>query len=239
MSETVVAGGTTAARQLKPVHALKLVAAIGLPAAILFGGSGRWDWVGAWVYLAFLIGGGTAAVRIMARLHPGLLLERAERFRQGKPWDKPFLLIIGLLGPSAVQLVAALDKRFRWSTPPPPFAQIAAGVVFVAGAALTAWAIAVNPFFSAVVRIQTDRGHAVVDRGPYAQVRHPGYVGMVLCTIASPVLLGTWWAFIPAILLAGAIAARTALEDRTLRAELGGYEQYSARVRSRLMPGLW
>jgi protein-S-isoprenylcysteine O-methyltransferase Ste14 len=32
---------------------------------------------------------------------------------------------------------------------------------------------------------------------------------------------------------------RTALEDRALRGELPGYQDYAAQVRFRLLPGVW
>ncbi|MGQ9586570.1 MAG: hypothetical protein ACUVXG_14385 [Anaerolineae bacterium] len=35
------------------------------------------------------------------------------------------------------------------------------------------------------------------------------------------------------------IVIRTALEDRTLRDELAGYEEYAQKVRYRLLPGVW
>ncbi len=108
-----------------------------------------------------------------------------------------------------------------------------------AGVAITAWAMAVNPFFSSVVRIQTDRGHHVVAAGPYRYVRHPGYAGMELVTLAGPILLGTLWGLVPAAVVGGAFALRAALEDRTLRDELPGYTAYAASVRSRLLPGIW
>ena len=93
--------------------------------------------------------------------------------------------------------------------------------------------------FSATVRIQEERGHVVIDFGPYEYVRHPGYTGALAFSLASPVALGSWLALIPAVFLALVLAVRTALEDRTLRAELKGYEEYASRVRSRLVPGLW
>jgi protein-S-isoprenylcysteine O-methyltransferase Ste14 len=96
-----------------------------------------------------------------------------------------------------------------------------------------------NRFFSAVVRIQTDRGHVVVSDGPYRVMRHPGYAGGMLSYLASPLLLSSLWMFIPAVLTVAAMVARTALEDRTLRAELPGYADYARRVRYRLLPGLW
>jgi protein-S-isoprenylcysteine O-methyltransferase Ste14 len=97
----------------------------------------------------------------------------------------------------------------------------------------------VNPFFEKTVRIQTERGHRVIDTGPYNFVRHPGYLGFFGWNLSAPMLLGSWWAFIPAVLSVISIVIRTALEDRTLRAELDGYEEYVRRIRYRLIPGVW
>jgi len=96
-----------------------------------------------------------------------------------------------------------------------------------------------NRFFSGVVRIQNERGHSVVSDGPYRWVRHPGYAGGFIGDLALPLLLGSAWAFIPAALTAGAVVLRTALEDRTLQAELPGYREYAQRTRFRLLPGVW
>jgi protein-S-isoprenylcysteine O-methyltransferase Ste14 len=97
----------------------------------------------------------------------------------------------------------------------------------------------VNPFFEKTVRIQTDNGHRVIDKGPYAYVRHPGYVGFVGWIFSTPLLLASAWAFAPALLAAVGIVIRAALEDRTLHAELPGYPEYAARVRFRLIPEVW
>jgi protein-S-isoprenylcysteine O-methyltransferase Ste14 len=101
------------------------------------------------------------------------------------------------------------------------------------------YAMSVNRFFSSVVRIQNDRGHHVVDSGPYAYVRHPGYTGMLLFGATLPLALGSWWAFLPgsAIVLFG--FRRLWIEDRFLAANLPGYRDYAARVRYRLLPGIW
>lgn len=219
-------------------RALRLILALAIPMLLLFGVAGRWDWPGAWAYMALLASGMALAIYVFARIQPGLAQERAEHWRDGKRWDRPFLLVIGLLGPVAIQLVCGLDKRFGWSSAQPP-AQVVAGVAFAIGVAITAWAMAVNPFFSATVRIQAERGHTVIARGPYAHVRHPGYAGMVLVTLASPVLLGTLWGLAPAGMLVAVMVARTVLEDRTLSTELAGYAEYAARVKYRLLPGVW
>jgi protein-S-isoprenylcysteine O-methyltransferase Ste14 len=96
-----------------------------------------------------------------------------------------------------------------------------------------------NPFFSGVVRIQTERGHQVISHGPYRLLRHPGYAGNLLYYLAVPLFLDTLWAYLPALLLVLVTVIRTALEDRTLQAELDGYAAYAGRVRYRLLPGIW
>jgi protein-S-isoprenylcysteine O-methyltransferase Ste14 len=96
-----------------------------------------------------------------------------------------------------------------------------------------------NHYFSTFVRIQADRGHQVVSGGPYAFVRHPGYVGIIATTLAVPLVLGSAWAFLPALVSALLLGVRTALEDRTLQKELPGYDEYAARVRFRLLPLIW
>ena len=96
-----------------------------------------------------------------------------------------------------------------------------------------------NAFFAATVRIQTDRGQSVVSSGPYAWVRHPGYLGSVVYDLFAPLMLGSWWAYVPVLVVLALIFVRTRLEDATLQAELPGYAEYAARVRWRLIPGLW
>ena len=101
------------------------------------------------------------------------------------------------------------------------------------------WAESVNKFFEPTVRIQTDRGHKVIDTGPYAIIRHPGYVSGFLLFLGMPLALGSLWALIPAVLMCLLLVLRTIWEDQTLREELAGYEEYAQRVRYRLIPGVW
>ena len=89
------------------------------------------------------------------------------------------------------------------------------------------------------MRIQTERGHHVVDRGPYAIVRHPGYVGAFLLLAGIALALGSWWALLPAAIAVLLLVLRTVWEDRTLQAELAGYAAYAQKVRFRLIPGVW
>jgi protein-S-isoprenylcysteine O-methyltransferase Ste14 len=101
------------------------------------------------------------------------------------------------------------------------------------------WATSVNKFFEPSVRIQTDRGHRVIDIGPYGIIRHPGYAFGFAFFLGIPLALGSLWALIPAVMLCPLLVVRTVLEDRTLQNELPGYKQYAQRVRYRLVPGVW
>ena len=89
------------------------------------------------------------------------------------------------------------------------------------------------------MRIQDDRNHMVVQDGPYKFVRHPGYTGMIFTILATPMLLASLWAIIPALLSIIAYVFRTSLEDRTLIEELSGYRDYAGRVTHRLVPLIW
>ena len=89
------------------------------------------------------------------------------------------------------------------------------------------------------MRIQSERGHTVCTTGPYGFVRHPGYVGFIVGSLAAALLLGSLWALVPAAFAGVLIVLRTAVEDRTLRAGLAGYADYARDVRYRLLPGIW
>jgi protein-S-isoprenylcysteine O-methyltransferase Ste14 len=100
------------------------------------------------------------------------------------------------------------------------------------------WAMNANRFFSAFVRIQQNRGHQVVDAGPYRLVRHPGYAFWSLRTLGVPLLFGSNWAFIVAGLFVGMLVVRTMLEDRVLQKELPGYKEYAGRVTWKTIKGI-
>ncbi len=208
-------------------------------AAILFLSSGRLDWWFAWVYLGIFILGVGVNSYVLLRINPELIAERARQFTpETKKWDRILATLWGLM--SAVSLlVAGLDVRFGWSPQISLTVQLIAMLFHMFGSAFASWAIVSNAFFAGTVRIQTDRGHSVASSGPYRFVRHPGYAGWMISNVAVVVMLGSMWALIPAVIAVLALVARTALEDRMLREELPGYEEYAQRVRYRLVPGVW
>ncbi|MGA2489722.1 MAG: isoprenylcysteine carboxylmethyltransferase family protein [Anaerolineales bacterium] len=204
----------------------------------LFWSAGRIDWWAAWAAIAVWLACFTAMDILILRLNPDLMAERLSPPRGAKSWDRAILSILRLTQ-LLRYILAGLDQRYGWTGGFPLAAQIAAMTVCVLSYALLAWAMASNTFFSQIVRIQSDRGHAVATGGPYRYVRHPAYVGMILFELAISTLLASWPAIIAGGLCAILLLLRTALEDRTLQAELTGYVEYARQVRYRLLPGIW
>ena len=201
---------------------------------LLFGTAGRLDLPWFWALLAahslmMLVG--------LNIIDPGL---KKERLRPGGPGldrgFRPMLLILAL----AHLVIAGLDAgRFGWSPAIPASARGAALVVYVAGFGLSLWAIWANRFFSPVIRLQTERGHHLIRGGPYAYIRHPGYVGLLLCLSSEAIVLGSLWSLLPVLPFALTVIRRTLLEDRFLRDNLTGYADYALAVRYRMAPGVW
>lgn len=216
---------------------IPLIFSLTVTSLCLFGSSGRLSWSNAWILLGIHLAASITAMALLWQ-DPELRAERSNA-KAGKNWDKPIVFIVVLLGPVATWITAGLDTRFHWSEDMGSWAVIAGVVVGVLAAALIALAIRSNRFFSAVVRIQKDRGHVVVSSGPYRFVRHPGYTGMSAFTLATPLILNSRWAFVPAAATAAVTVLRTALEDRLLQKELDGYVDYARRVKYRLMPFIW
>jgi protein-S-isoprenylcysteine O-methyltransferase Ste14 len=207
--------------------------------AILAVLSGRLDWVMVWAYFVVL-GVGMAILALVAPVDDPEFVENRSQIKEGtKEWDKPIALILSVAHPLATLIVAGLDMRLGWSPPVPLALQIAALIVIALGSFVNAWALLSNKFYSRFVRIQTERGHTVVTGGPYRFVRHPGYAGGLLGMLVTPLVFSSLWAFVPVVLVAALTIVRTALEDRTLQAELDGYKDYARKVRYRLLPGVW
>ena len=205
---------------------------------VLFLAAGRFDWPEAWAFLIVYFVIALATAVWMLRTNPELTQERARPGRNVKSWDN-LLMGINLLLTLALFAVIGLDAgRCRWSEV--PLALRGLGLFgFIPAFGLPLWAARVNAYLSSRVRIQTERGHAVVAAGPYRYVRHPMYAGMICYDLSVPLLLGSWWGLAVGAAMIAAVILRTALEDQTLQRELSGYEAYSRQVRYRLLPGVW
>lgn len=214
---------------------------IGLPvffALFMFLPAGTWAWPKGWLFILVLLCLISTVFLVLQRVNPEVIVARS-RFHEGtKRWDK-ILLCLYFPAMSAVLLVAALDdSRFHWF--PVPWWVCGVGyALLLAGIGIVTWAEGVNKFFEVTVRIQTERGHSVIDTGPYAIARHPGYVGGILHAIGMALSLGSLWALIPAGIASMVLIVRTQWEDQTLQEELNGYKEYAKRVRYKLIPSVW
>jgi protein-S-isoprenylcysteine O-methyltransferase Ste14 len=204
----------------------------------LFVPAGSLSWFKGWLFFVVIVGTMTLVAIHLQRVNPEVIAGRVNRHKGTKTWDRFLVAAMLPLLVSTIPLAALDDGRFHWSHVPWWACALGYALVILGTIGLT-WAESVNKFFEPTVRIQTDRGHHVIDVGPYAIVRHPGYVSAFMFFTGIPLSLGSLWALIPAILCCLLLVLRTILEDRTLRAELAGYQEYTQRVRCRLIPGIW
>ena len=223
---------------LPPWIWIRSVLGVAVMSSVIFFAAGHLAFWQGWVYFGMnvvLI----ALTGWILRENPELVSERLKPGRGIKRWDKVYFALSTPLYFMAVVL-AGLDRgRFHWSSEFPVWVYALGILVYLLGQSVFIWAKRVNPFFSSVVRIQTDRGQTVCDLGPYRYVRHPGYVGGLLFGLATPFVLGSYWALIPQAAAAAMLVFRTLLEDETLREELPGYREYARRTRYRLIPRVW
>ena len=208
---------------------------------VLFIAAGTLNWTMGWVFAAFSFSYTLLSRMLILRKNPSLIAERADSLKKDnvEPWDRTLVPILGIFLPISAVIVAGLDRRFGWPPEIPFWIQAGVYIPMALGALLSLWAALENSFFSAVVRIQEDRGQTVVRTGPYRFIRHPGYVGGLLFHLSIPLALGSLWTFVPVSANVLLTIARTALEDKTLRRKLNGYEEYARETRYRLIPGIW
>jgi len=237
MKESDVAGNSG------PVKSMSAKIVMGSVIVVLFVGllfliAGRFNWTRGWAYIGLLSCGQSVSCLYVRRKDAEVLRRRGRIGRGTKTWDK---FVLGLFATAylAEIVVAAVDERYTWSTMSGWF-WLLGTIMYIFYVFMLTWAMSVNTHFEKTVRIQHDREHRVIDSGPYRIIRHPGYLGTILgFVLATPLLLGSWWAFAPAVAAAAFMVVRTALEDRTLQRELEGYKAYTQNVRCRLLPGVW
>jgi protein-S-isoprenylcysteine O-methyltransferase Ste14 len=204
--------------------------------ALLFAVAGTLHWPGAWVFLVTSVVLGPLCGCWLYHIDPALLAERLRPVLQrDQPAADKVVFIVAMLG----WLVAmGLDRRHLASHMNIAW-QVLGFVLFLASTLFTLWVFRENSFAAPVVKLQTERAQRVISTGPYAHVRHPMYSGMMLFFASVPLILGSRWGLVIAPLFLALLAVRIRIEERTLIAGLPGYADYAARVRYRLLPGLW
>lgn len=206
--------------------------------ASVFVPAGTIRWRNGWLFVGVMAAAVASVVFDIFHRSPELAEERRTAAKHAKPWDRVITPIMDGL-PIVTVVLAGLGHRFDWTSVFPSWTTVPALVLMIAGSALAYAAMRTNRFFSSYVRIQDDRGHAVIDSGPYAFVRHPGYAGSIAVTLATPILLDSLPGFVLALIPTAATILRTHLEDRLLTQGLSGYPAYRDRVRYRLLPRIW
>ncbi|MGD2026364.1 MAG: isoprenylcysteine carboxylmethyltransferase family protein [Anaerolineales bacterium] len=192
----------------------------------------------SWIILGIYL---LIAVTNVFLADPGLISERLKFGGEGVNRKDQILASVSFFFFFPITLVVAgLDRgRFGWTQSLPVAIQIAGVVLYVLGNMFARWAIVSNRYFSTFVRIQTNRDHIVISRGPYGIIRHPGYAGAILAAISLPLALGSGYALAPAFVGGVGFVLRTDLEDKELIRKLSGYRDYASKVRYRLLPGVW
>jgi len=200
----------------------------------------KWTWWEAWTYGGICFFGFIISRVLAAKKHPDIIKERSESFKHEdtKSWDRVLSPLL-VFGSGFIPIVAGLDALFKLSPGFNFIIKIVSIILLLTGYGLGTYALVENRFFSGTVRIQSERGHKVVSTGPYRWIRHPGYAAALISNIGVPLLLDSYWAFIPVFCVAVVAVIRTYLEDKTLQNELDGYREYAQITRKRLIPFIW
>lgn len=215
---------------------LKNLITLILLGAVLFISAGEGTWLMGWIYLSSLL---IIVIANSVTMDPQLMVERSQLQEGTKKWDVPLVTFVAIWGPLLTLGIAGLDRRFDWSSGLSSELQIISLILVILGGLLGTSSMASNKFFSATVRIQSDRYHKVITRGPYRFIRHPGYAGGITSILMTPIALGSWFGLIPGVLISCGYVLRTLLEDKVLQEELDGYRDYTRKVRYRLVPWIW
>lgn len=192
------------------------------------------DWWQAWAWCAVILVPMTTFVLWKARTDPDFIGRRLKMREKERPQQR--LCAIGLPFYAAALALPGFDRRYGWSEIPTA-AVIAALAVSLAGFLLVLRVFIENRWAGRTVEIW--EGQQVVSTGPYAIVRHPMYTGSLVLWLATPIALGSWWAFLPALASIPLLVMRIRNEEEVLRRNLSGYEEYLRKVRYRLLPMVW
>ena len=210
-----------------------------LMALALFLPAGTIAWPAGWIFLILLHGWLLVGIWLLLKSNPGLLQERLSLSQpHQKAWDKVFLLLFNLFLFAWLVLMPLDAVRFHWSQMP-LLLQVVGAMALVGSFFLISLTFRENSFLSPTVRIQEERGQTVISTGPYQYVRHPMYASGLLLFLGTPLLLGSWYGLLLALVMIPAGAVRAVLEERVLREELPGYDAYMAQVTYRLIPYVW
>ena len=206
----------------------------------LFLAAGTVAWPAGWAFLVLFLVFTVALSRWLLRHSPELLTERMTGIGKAgqKTWDKVFFVFAQLYFVAWLVVMPLDAVRFGWSQMP-GWLQVVGAVLLLCSFPLFFLTFRENAFLSPAVRVQTEREQVVVSSGPYHYVRHPMYATAILFLVGTALLLGSWIGVFMGLILVVGVAFRAVQEERTLRAELPGYDEYMRQVKYRLIPYVW
>ena len=212
----------------------KFTAGLLLVALLLFLPAGTLAYPGGLLFLCLLFIPMLLMGIVMLARARYLLAKRLDvKEKQGT--QKGVVTVMGLIFVGGF-ILAGLDFRFGWSKVPLPVV-IVASVLFLVGYALYAEVMRENAYLSRTIKVE--EGQTVISTGLYAVVRHPMYTASTVMFLALPLILGSWYALIPFAFYPIIMVVRIRGEEKLLTAELSGYEEYTRKVRYRLIPFIW
>ena len=213
---------------------LRLVIGLPMIGAMFFLPAGTFKYWQAWAWLATLFIPMGISLVYLYKIDPKLL-ERRTRTNETRPEQRRIIMasVIYLI---TIFVLPGFDVRYGWSNVP-AWLCIAADIIVLASYVLYILVMKTNTYASRVIEVE--QGQQVITNGPYALVRHPMYLAMILMMTASPLALGSYWAALPSILFILLLAARAKNEEELLQKELAGYSEYMQKTRYRLFPGIW
>lgn len=212
----------------------KLIIGLGAIAALLFAPAGTFAFPGAWLLIALLFIP-MLIIGIVFYIWAPSTLERRMRSKEERTKQKGVVALSGLLF-LACFILAGLDFRFGWSEIP-GWVIWTAGSIFVLSYGIYAEVMRENEWLSR--SIEVTEGQKVVSTGLYGIVRHPMYTATIGMFLAMPIILGSWWAFLVMLPYVPVIMSRIKDEENLLLEELEGYQEYTEKVRWRLIPYIW
>ncbi len=219
------------------VVTLQCMAILTMLAVVLFLSAWKINWIGAWIFLGVYGICYWITTYLLFTMVPELMEERKKK-KEGVPKTDKVLVFLYQTMYFPVFVIAGLDERYQWTT-----MNLSTSLLFlipvIAAFVIMTWAPLSNPYLETYIRIQTEKGHHVCDKGPYSCIRHPAYLGLILFFTGIPLALGSLWALIPGIIASTLVIVRTVFEDNFLLNELSGYDKYSRKVKYRLIPGIW
>lgn len=220
------------------IYIIRSIIAPILMAILYFVSAGNFNNPRAWVYYTLFFFLSVIISWTLYAKNPELLFHRNRLKSDAKGWDKFLMPVAVLSGFHLQSIVMGLDERFGWSHGSSEFMGIGI-VLYLLSFLFSTWAMFVNQHFEANVRIQKDRDHKVISKGPYKFIRHPGYLAFILGSVSAPLTIGSLFGLLNAGFGSILIIVRTAMEDHTLKNELAGYQEYSSKVKYRMIPAIW